>query len=319
MKSFVFALFFVMGMMVSVALSSEDPPEEGDSNKHQEKQKQKQLRDPKMFDLKNDRTFRSLVFGNEYVWVVNFVNPDDDASNAFEPIYKEIARDLVGIVPAGIVNCKRTPGLCKRFSVTHYPYILLFPSEPDAAEDKIIKTPIEYEGEYTREAIVKECVKNVPDRISHIVDEEAPARLGKFLAEETPIMEDVSYLPHKFIIFSSEREGPSQTLTAMALNFHHLIDFCEVRKPTDATLAKFNLGREELPVMVIKLSPAFNNDVDESIRFTGKSTKDLIEFLTPYSNTVKEGIVALGNGEQQHNHQKNKKKEKEEEKNKDEL
>ena len=43
--------------------------------------------------------------------------------------------------------------------------------------------------------------------------------------------------------------------------------------------------------MIIKLSPKFNKGVDESIRFTGKTSQDLVDFLTPYSKTVKEGIT----------------------------
>lgn len=98
--------------------------------------------DPEIVTLSHS-DFELSVLGSEDVWFINFYSPYCSHCHTLAPTWREVARELDGIIRIGAINCQDEWGLCTSQGIQSYPSLKLFPTGQlfygHKATDEIVK------------------------------------------------------------------------------------------------------------------------------------------------------------------------------------
>ncbi|XP_048578142.1 dnaJ homolog subfamily C member 10 isoform X2 [Nematostella vectensis] len=84
--------------------------------------------DPEIITLSYS-DFQMSVEGSEDIWFINYYSPFCSHCHDLAPTWREVARDLEGVVRFGAVNCQEDWGLCQRQGIRSYPSLVLYPTQ----------------------------------------------------------------------------------------------------------------------------------------------------------------------------------------------
>ncbi|OWF49324.1 DnaJ-like subfamily C member 10 [Mizuhopecten yessoensis] len=93
--------------------------------------------------------FEQSVEGTDDVWFVNFYSSGCSHCHDLAPHWREVARELEGVIRIGAVNCQDDWQLCRMQGIRSYPSLIMYP-----AKEK-------YHGERMTRAMVKYALKQV--------------------------------------------------------------------------------------------------------------------------------------------------------------
>ncbi|XP_065051980.1 dnaJ homolog subfamily C member 10-like [Rhopilema esculentum] len=83
--------------------------------------------DPEILTLSHS-DFELSVMGSEDVWFINFYSPYCSHCHTLAPTWREVAKELDGIIRIGAVNCQDEWGLCTSQGIQSYPSLKLYPT-----------------------------------------------------------------------------------------------------------------------------------------------------------------------------------------------
>ncbi|XP_065834380.1 dnaJ homolog subfamily C member 10-like [Oscarella lobularis] len=86
--------------------------------------------------------FESSVLNSGDLWFVNFFSPHCSHCHHLAPTWREVARELEGVLRIGAVNCGDEWNLCQQQGVRSYPSLLIYPN------------PQKYRGERTKRNLI---------------------------------------------------------------------------------------------------------------------------------------------------------------------
>ncbi|XP_076340321.1 dnaJ homolog subfamily C member 10-like [Tachypleus tridentatus] len=114
--------------------------------------------DPTIITLsKSD--FEQSVVGSQDTWFINFYSPQCSHCHHLAPAWRELARELEGVIRIGAVNCEEDWGLCRKQGIHSYPSLLLFPRRE------------KYNGARDAEAMVEYVLQTIPDTSVDLTNE----------------------------------------------------------------------------------------------------------------------------------------------------
>ena len=111
--------------------------------------------DPEIITL-SQADFESAVSGSTDIWFINFYSPHCSHCHTIAPTWREVARELNGVVRMGAVNCQDDWSLCNWQGVRGYPSLRVYP----AGED--------YNGEHEKEALINHVLNYLNVQQSHL-------------------------------------------------------------------------------------------------------------------------------------------------------
>jgi DnaJ family protein C protein 10 len=71
--------------------------------------------------------FEQSVINSGDLWFVNFYSPNCHHCHNLAPTWREVGRELQGVVRIGAVNCGEDWGLCNQQGIHSFPSLLIFP------------------------------------------------------------------------------------------------------------------------------------------------------------------------------------------------
>ncbi|PFX28948.1 DnaJ-like subfamily C member 10 [Stylophora pistillata] len=72
--------------------------------------------------------FEVSVEGSEDIWFINFYSPFCSHCHDLAPTWREVARELEGVIRFGAVNCQEEWNLCRHQGIPSYPSLVLYPT-----------------------------------------------------------------------------------------------------------------------------------------------------------------------------------------------
>ncbi|XP_029641498.1 dnaJ homolog subfamily C member 10 [Octopus sinensis] len=93
--------------------------------------------------------FEQSVEGTEDIWFINYYSPHCSHCHHLAPVWREVARQLDGVLRIGAVNCQDDWNLCRMQGIRSYPTLMLYPVRE------------RYKGERSTEALIKYALANV--------------------------------------------------------------------------------------------------------------------------------------------------------------
>ncbi|KAK7501374.1 hypothetical protein BaRGS_00007499 [Batillaria attramentaria] len=106
--------------------------------------------DPEIITLSRS-DFEVSVEGADDVWFVNFYSPHCSHCHELAPTWREMARELEGVIRVGAVNCEDDWHLCRMQGIRSYPSLVIY-KHPKREK---------YEGERTTGAMVRHALRSV--------------------------------------------------------------------------------------------------------------------------------------------------------------
>lgn len=104
--------------------------------------------DPEIITLSRS-DFDASVTYSEDVWFINFYSPRCSHCHTLAPSWREMAKELEGVIRIGAVNCADERQLCQMQGVHGYPSLLVFPDK------------LKYQGDRTTKELVKFALSHV--------------------------------------------------------------------------------------------------------------------------------------------------------------
>lgn len=129
--------------------------------------------DPEIITL-SQADFEQLVENTDDVWFINFYSPQCHHCHDLAPTWREVARELEGVIRIGAVNCGDELMLCRQQGIRSYPSLFMFPQRE------------KYFGERTRAELIAFALRSVQAPVVDLWD-------GNF--QEELADEARSYLP----------------------------------------------------------------------------------------------------------------------------
>lgn len=111
--------------------------------------------DPEIITL-SQSDFAQSVEGSSDIWFINFYSPQCSHCHELAPVWREVARDLEGVIRIGAVNCQDDRMLCNMQGIRGYPSLVMFPPKE------------KYYGDRTKDALVAHAMKNVKSKAFEI-------------------------------------------------------------------------------------------------------------------------------------------------------
>ncbi|CAH1790318.1 unnamed protein product [Owenia fusiformis] len=128
--------------------------------------------DPEVITL-SKTDFEQSVEGTDDIWFINYYSPQCSHCHELAPSWRELARELEGVIRIGAVNCEDDWYLCRQQGIRSYPSLLMYPQKE------------KYYGERSRSELLKYALKQVRAQVfelwsgnykSHMEDEEKSSR-----------------------------------------------------------------------------------------------------------------------------------------------
>lgn len=113
--------------------------------------------------------FEQSVEGTQDLWFINFYSPHCSHCHHLAPTWREVARELDGVVRIGAVNCQDDWQICRMQGIRSYPSLLLYPSRE------------KYYGERSRNAIVDFALSKIHAKVVKL----SPSTFKQTSAEES--------------------------------------------------------------------------------------------------------------------------------------
>jgi len=111
--------------------------------------------DPEIITLSHS-DFEQAVSGTSDVWFINFYSPHCSHCHTVAPTWRDVARELAGVVRMGAVNCQDDWGLCNMQGIRQYPSLRVYPSGED------------YNGDHEKEAMISYLLNFLNIKQSHL-------------------------------------------------------------------------------------------------------------------------------------------------------
>ncbi|PVD39550.1 hypothetical protein C0Q70_02185 [Pomacea canaliculata] len=122
--------------------------------------------DPEIITLsKSD--FELSVEGTDDVWFINFYSPHCSHCHELAPAWREMARELEGVIRVGAVNCEDDWQLCRMQGINSYPSLQMYPKRE------------RYNGERTVSALVKHAMSAISARYQTLTKGTFESVIGK--------------------------------------------------------------------------------------------------------------------------------------------
>ncbi|XP_066942264.1 dnaJ homolog subfamily C member 10-like [Macrobrachium rosenbergii] len=99
--------------------------------------------DPEIITL-NKADFEQSVTGSEDIWFINFYHPMCSHCHTLAPVWREVARELEGVVRIGAVNCDDDYHLCNAQGIGSYPSLISYPERTYFRQEKTKENLINY-------------------------------------------------------------------------------------------------------------------------------------------------------------------------------
>lgn len=93
--------------------------------------------------------FEQSVDGTEDIWFINFYSPHCSHCHELAPTWREVAKELEGVIRIGAVNCEDDFMLCRQNGIHSFPSLVMFP-----AREK-------YHGSREKRDLIKHALKFV--------------------------------------------------------------------------------------------------------------------------------------------------------------
>lgn len=122
--------------------------------------------DPEIITL-SKADFEQSVSGSEDVWFINFYSPHCSHCHTIAPTWREVAKELNGVIRIGAVNCHDDWMLCNMQGISGYPSLRIYP------------TAEYYYGEHDKEKMVQYIMNSLDVEVLHLTQ--------KMINEEMPL------------------------------------------------------------------------------------------------------------------------------------
>ncbi|KAK3885496.1 hypothetical protein Pcinc_010237 [Petrolisthes cinctipes] len=99
--------------------------------------------DPEIITL-NTADFELSVTGTSDVWFINFYHPMCSHCHTLAPVWRRVARELVGVVRIGAVNCDDDYQLCSSQGIRSYPTLISYPGRHRYTQEKTHEHLVNY-------------------------------------------------------------------------------------------------------------------------------------------------------------------------------
>lgn len=97
--------------------------------------------------------FEQSVDGTNDVWFINYYSPHCGHCHELAPTWREVARELEGVIRIGAINCEDDWQLCRMQGIRSYPTLMMYPMRE------------QYHGERTTKQLVKHALKMVKSHV----------------------------------------------------------------------------------------------------------------------------------------------------------
>ncbi|XP_054721124.1 dnaJ homolog subfamily C member 10-like [Uloborus diversus] len=108
--------------------------------------------DPEIITFsRND--FHQSVLDSSDIWFINFYSPQCSHCHHLAPAWRELARELKGVIRIGAVNCEEDWGLCRARNIYSYPSLMFYPNDE------------KYHGSKETEAMIEYVLQKLPNHV----------------------------------------------------------------------------------------------------------------------------------------------------------
>lgn len=108
--------------------------------------------DPEVITLsKSD--FEISVDSTEDIWFINFYSPRCSHCHDLAPSWRELARELFGVIRIGAVNCEDDWQLCRQKGVHSYPTLILYPKNEKYVGSRSSRDLVKYALSHVRSQV----------------------------------------------------------------------------------------------------------------------------------------------------------------------
>ncbi|ESN95836.1 hypothetical protein HELRODRAFT_102482 [Helobdella robusta] len=110
--------------------------------------------DPEIITLSRS-DYDVLVEGTNDMWFINFYSPHCSHCHDLAPTWREVARELVGVVRMGAVNCEDDGQLCRQKGIRSYPTLLLYPEREKYYSTKTRHDLVNFVLDHVRSKVIE--------------------------------------------------------------------------------------------------------------------------------------------------------------------
>lgn len=121
--------------------------------------------DPEIITLSR-ADFEMSVESTDDVWFVNFYSPHCSHCHTLAPDWREVARELEGVIRIGAVNCEDEWQLCRMQGIRSYPSLIMYPAREKYHGDKTRKELVKYALKHTRVKVIELWSSNYDDMVT---------------------------------------------------------------------------------------------------------------------------------------------------------
>lgn len=118
--------------------------------------------DPEIITL-NKADFDQSVIGSPDIWFINFYHPMCSHCHILAPVWREVARELEGVVRIGAVNCDDDYHLCSSQGIRSYPTLLSYPGRYKYMQEKTKEQLLDYVLQQVRSSAIQLTSTNLED------------------------------------------------------------------------------------------------------------------------------------------------------------
>lgn len=116
--------------------------------------------DPEIITLSHS-DFEQAVEGTNDVWFINYYSPHCSHCHILAPTWREMARELDGVVRIGAVNCQDDWQICQMQGIRSYPSLLIYPSRKKYYGDRSTKAMVDFALSHIKVTVLKLSPSNI--------------------------------------------------------------------------------------------------------------------------------------------------------------
>ncbi|XP_072300251.1 dnaJ homolog subfamily C member 10 [Eucyclogobius newberryi] len=102
--------------------------------------------------------FEAAVSSGE-IWFINFYSPRCSHCHELAPTWREVAKEMDGVIRMGAVNCGDNHQLCRSRGIQSYPSLYLY---------RAAQTPEKFTGERSKNDLVRFSMQSISSVVSHL-------------------------------------------------------------------------------------------------------------------------------------------------------